>query len=246
MADVFRMATSRIITVFTDGSSLGNPGPGGWAWWRHDGCWTAGALPHTTNQQAELIAILMALKQVPKSMPLRIASDSQYGVNLASKWLVAWKKAGWRTAAGQQVANLSIVKHLDAAIMARVSPTEFVWVRGHSGVKGNEEADSAATAAAHAERYGRNIPTGPGWRDVAAPKSSASKRAGLSAGARRTSVPAPHNKNTAQRDKGRSPGTVRSDGALMGGRPEEGLAVMKCSACGATLHPLSLECRCTR
>lgn len=240
------MAPPPIVRVYTDGSSLGNPGPGGWAWWRHEACWAAGALPHTTNQQAELIAILMALKQVPTHLRLQVVSDSQYGVNLANKWLKGWKRAGWRTGSGQPVANLTIVKHIDAAMIARDYPPEFIWVRGHSGVAGNEQADSAATAAASAERTGRPTPPCPGWSSRPAPRRSPSptdSRRTRIASTKGKGAPATRN---ASRDRGKSPGTVRADGALSGARPEEGLAVMKCSSCGMTLHPLSLDCRCTR
>lgn len=235
--------SSHLVTVFTDGSSLGNPGPGGWAWWRHDGCWTAGSLPHTTNQQAELIALLMALKQVPKHLPLRVASDSQYAVNMANKWLKSWKKAGWRTVSGQPVANLNIVKHIDAALRARTMDAEILWVRGHNGLKGNEAADRAAVLAAHAEKSGKVIPKGPGWSSAPPPKQTRTI-----ADQRRTAIvsPAAARPKGTTRDKGRSPGVVRADGALGGARPEKGLSVMKCSSCGSTLHPLSLDCRCTR
>ena len=238
------MSPAPLVRVFTDGSSLGNPGAGGWAWWRHAECWAAGSLPHTTNQQAELVAILMALKQVPAAAALQVVSDSQYGVNMASKWIAGWKRAGWRTASGEPVANLKLVQHIDAAIRARPHPTEFLWVKGHSGVHGNEKADEAATAAAHAERSGRKIPTGPGWTNRPAPRA-AQPRTAQPQRTRRTRIITPTDTNTS-RDRGKSPGTVRSDGALLGARPEKGLSVMKCSACGATLHPLSLECRCTR
>lgn len=230
--------------MYTDGSSLGNPGPGGWAWWRHDECWAAGSLPHTTNQQAELVALLMALRQVPPDVPLRVLSDSQYAVNTATRWLEAWKRAGWRTAGGQQVANLTIVKHLDVAIAARSVRPTVMWVRGHSGVAGNEQADKAAVAAAYAERAGRAARGGPGWSASPARLSAAPprKRPAARTG---TGRPAEAGRKVT-RDRGKSPGTVRGDGAILGSRPETGLTVMKCSACGTTLHPLSLDCRCTR
>lgn len=236
------MAGRGLVTVFTDGSSLGNPGPGGWAWWRHQECWTAGSLPHTTNQQAELVALLMALRQVPKNLPLRIASDSQYAVNLATKWLAAWKRANWRTASGQPVANLNIVKHIDTAIRSRDTRPEFVWVRGHNGLEGNEAADRAAVLAAHAEKAGRSVPVGPGWRGVPAPAKPVQST-------RRTKLSSPGSPRSScgtSGDRGKSPGVIRADGALGGARPEKGLSVMKCSSCGSTLHPLSLDCRCTR
>jgi ribonuclease HI len=237
------MESAPLIRVYTDGSSLGNPGPGGWAWWRHERCWNAGSLPHTTNQQAELVAILMALKQVPAHARLQVVSDSRYGVNLAKRWLKEWKRAGWRTASGQPVANLGIVKHIDTAISARQYAPEFIWVRGHSGVAGNEHADRAAVAAAHAERSGRVVPTAPGWTPEAAPKRTPAESATRQF---RAKVSARVENRNASRDQGKSPGTVRPDGALLGARPEEGLSVMKCSSCGMTLHPLSLDCRCTR
>jgi len=233
---------SRLITVYTDGSSLGNPGPGGWSWWRHEECWAAGSLPHTTNQQAELVALLMALLHTPTNVSLKVISDSQYAVNLVSKWLPRWKRAGWRTASGEQVANLKIVQHLDKALHIRTIRPEFVWVRGHNGVAGNEHADRAAVAAAHAQKYGRKIPEGPGWNSAEPKRVAPAKTKSYTAqGKSQKNI-----HGSSSRDRGKSPGTVRGDGALLGARPEKGLSVMKCSSCGATLHPLSLQCMCTR
>ena len=230
------MTASKRIAIYTDGSSLGNPGPGGWSWWRHGNCWAAGSLPHTTNQQAELVAVLMALKTIPADVALKIVSDSQYTVNMLTKWLPGWKRAGWRTASGQPVANLKIVQHLDAALSKRLVVPQFEWVRGHTGVIGNEEADRAAVAAAYAEKSGRLARKGPGWSTRPAPAAPRTKQA-----------PPPAGKKTSRAtDRGKTPGSVRSDGALMGVRPTDGLSVMKCTSCGATVNPLSLDCRCTR
>lgn len=227
----------RAVQVFTDGSSLGNPGPGGWAWWRHEQCWAAGSLPHTTNQQAELVAILMALKHVPPHLPLDVVSDSQYGVNVVTKWLPTWRRNGWRTASRQPVQNLKLIQHLDTAIRARTIPASVRWVRGHNGVAGNERADRAAVAAAYAEKGGRVVQAGPGWVPGSKPKPKpiSQRRTG---GVSRT--------RPVRRDSGKTPALVQRDNAAMGVQPDTGLVVAKCSSCGATLHPLSLDCRCTR
>lgn len=231
------MTARQAVQVYTDGSSLGNPGPGGWAWWRHGDCWRAGGLPHTTNQQAELIAVLMALKQVPTNLPLDVVSDSQYAVNAVTKWIPQWRQAGWRTASGNPVQNLKLMQHLEQAMKARGITATVRWVRGHNGVLGNEHADRAAVAAAYAIRADRMIREGPGWTAKPAPKSTpapAPRRA------------TPKSKPAAGSDHGKTPGLVRPGASSMGIRPDQGLAVAKCPSCGGTINPVSLDCRCTR
>lgn len=151
------------IVVFTDGSCLTNPGPAGWGWWRDDDCWAGGPLAHGTNQQAELLALLAALTTVPLDLRLEVVSDSQYAINSATKWMAGWKRAGWVTASKKPVANLDIMQRLDAAIVARTAPWKATWVKGHSGVPGNEAADGVAGAAARAAQAGSLDLLGPGW-----------------------------------------------------------------------------------
>lgn len=149
--------------VYTDGAALTNPGRGGWAWWVSDNAWGSGSLPHATNQQAELLGILVALRCVPMDVELEIVSDSQYALDSVLKWIPGWKRKNWRTSQKTIVANLGIMLALDAAVQARQAPWSGRWVRGHTGVPGNEHADMAAGAAARkADNTGPGV-FGPGW-----------------------------------------------------------------------------------
>lgn len=138
----------------TDGACpFRNPGGAiGWAWVNHAGT-EASAGHHTgTNQVAELSAVLDAIVAHPGQEPLLIESDSQYAINCASKWVRGWKAKGWKTASGEPVKNLPLVKAIDAAITARSGAVQFRWVKGHAGNTHNERADRLAGLAARAAR----------------------------------------------------------------------------------------------
>lgn len=88
------------LTAAVDGSSLGNPGAAGWAWVVSDTCWDAGGWDHGTNNLGELNAILQLLIATREAgltdQPLHIQADSQYAINVVSKWMAGWKKRGGR------------------------------------------------------------------------------------------------------------------------------------------------------
>ncbi len=90
--------------VYTDGSSLGNPGPGGWAWAVPNGPYASGAEPRSTNQRMEVTAVIRALEA--NQGPVHVKSDSTYVVNcFRDRWWEGWKRRGWRNTAGKPVAN---------------------------------------------------------------------------------------------------------------------------------------------
>ena len=142
-----------VITVSTDGSCLRNPGGAiGWAWANHDGSSASGGHASGTNQIAELMAVLEAIRSHPGDQPLVIQADSQYAIKCASVWVAGWKRKGWRTAAGGPVQNLALIQSIEAAIAERPGPVTFVWVRGHQGDQFNERADELAGIAARGVR----------------------------------------------------------------------------------------------
>ena len=155
---------SERIVAATDGSSMGNPGPSGWAWYVDQQRWAAGGMENSTNQQAELFAVLALLRAVPKDVPLLVRTDSQYTLKSCTEWMRGWKARGWRKADGKPVMNLGLMKELDAALAARTAKTSFEWVRGHRGDFLNEAADSRCTAASRAVRSRKPVDSGPGWR----------------------------------------------------------------------------------
>lgn len=150
------------ITAAADGSALGNPGPAGWAWYVDDQCWAAGGWPHGTNNMGELMAVLDLLQQTAHlEEELRVLCDSQYAINVISKWTPGWKRRGWRKGDGKPVQNVELVKALDQAMQGR--RVRFEWVKGHAGHELNEAADVRARAAATAYQAGQQPETGPGF-----------------------------------------------------------------------------------
>ncbi|MDR1866569.1 MAG: ribonuclease HI [Bacteroidales bacterium] len=134
------------ITIYTDGSSLGNPGRGGYG-----AVLIAGAhrrelsqgYRHTTNNRMELTAVIVALEalKIPESHVV-VHTDSQYVVNSVEKgWVFAWEKKRF---AGKKNADLWI-RFLK---IYRKHHVRFVWVRGHAGNAENERCDYLAVTAA--------------------------------------------------------------------------------------------------
>jgi len=138
------------ITIHTDGSCLGNPGPGGWAAVLVcDGIRTelSGGYRLTTNNRMELMAVIEALSTLPGPSKLALHSDSQYFLHALTKgWLKNWKKNGWKTAAKKPVKNRDLWLLLDPLLATH--DINYCWVRGHSGNAENERCDILAKRAA--------------------------------------------------------------------------------------------------
>jgi ribonuclease HI len=145
-----------------DGSALGNPGPSGWAWYVDDECWASGGWAHGTNNMGELTAVLDLLQQTAGvDDELHVFCDSTYAINAMTKWMAGWKRRGWKKGDGKPVANVEIMKALDAAMQGR--RVVFEWVKGHAGHVLNEKADELANAAARAFQEGSEPEPGPGF-----------------------------------------------------------------------------------
>ncbi len=140
------------LTVYTDGSCLGNPGPGGWAWAVPGGPFASGADRRTTNQRMEITAVLEALRALlPDAGPagLAVVSDSTYVVNcFRDRWWEGWLKRGWTNSQRKPVANRDLWEPLLALALEAEVPVGFSWVKGHSGDRWNDLVDELATAAA--------------------------------------------------------------------------------------------------
>lgn len=140
------------IIIYTDGCCLSNPGgDGGWAYVRiEDGITHAhsGYLPETTNNIAELTAVIEALKSVEgKKRNITIHSDSQYVIKAFNDgWLKNWKKYGWVTSSGDAVKNIGLWTELD--VLSRKHNCTWVWVKGHANNRYNEMCDKMAGQAA--------------------------------------------------------------------------------------------------
>ena len=160
------METMQIIAA-ADGSSLGNPGPAGWAWFVDADTWRAGGWPRGTNNQGELMAVIDLLEATAHlDVELRILCDSQYVINCVTKWMPGWKRKGWKKADGKPVQNRDLLERIDAALPGR--KVEFEWVRGHAGHELNEAADTRARAVAEAFQRGAEPDAGPGLGAIGA------------------------------------------------------------------------------
>jgi len=139
--------------VFTDGSAVPNPGPGGWgAVWVEDGeiqGQRRGHDPDTTNNRMELRALIEAFQMLPEDAVTEVRTDSRLCVDTITKWAPGWERKGWKRKTGP-IKNLELVQELLALYRARPQCT-LTWIAAHSGNRWNEYADSLATAWMRAE-----------------------------------------------------------------------------------------------
>ena len=129
----------------TDGSCLGNPGPGGWgAWlrWGEHEKELFGGEALTTNNRMELTAVIEALSALKRPASVAIYTDSAYVKNGIGEWIRNWKARGWRTADNKPVKNVELWQRLDDQVQQH--QVSWHWVKGHSGDPGNERADALA------------------------------------------------------------------------------------------------------
>ena len=136
---------SASIEMYTDGACRGNPGPGRWGVLlkagRHEKTLHGGE-HDTTNNRMELTAAIEGLRALKRSSDVVLYTDSRYVMDGITSWLANWKARGWKTAAKKPVKNQDLWQALDAE-SARHN-IRWVWVKGHSGDDGNEEADRLA------------------------------------------------------------------------------------------------------
>ena len=138
-----------MIKIYTDGSCLGNPGNGGWAAIILDDkkkIQIKGSKKDTTNNQMELLAPIKALKKIPKGSNVQIFTDSKYVKSGITEWIHNWKKNGWKTANKQSVKNKDLWTELD--LLTNEFKIKWIWVKGHSTDKLNNEVDLIAREAA--------------------------------------------------------------------------------------------------
>lgn len=139
---------SDTVEVYTDGSCIGNPGPGGWAAifvLRDRRSNISGFEKQTTNNRMELKAAIEALKALPKKVKAVIYTDSTYVKNGITVWIANWKENNWKSAAGKPVKNQDLWQELSEVIQDR--ELEWSWVRGHAECLNNNNADFIARSA---------------------------------------------------------------------------------------------------
>ncbi len=151
---------SKIVTIHTDGSCLGNPGPGGWAAVLRYGDHRrelSGGFARTTNNRMEILGVVRALETLNETCSVDLHTDSQYVAKaITERWLANWQRNGWRTAAKKPVKNQDLWQML-APLLTRHT-VRFHWLKGHAGHPENERCDELARA--EASRPGQPPDTG--------------------------------------------------------------------------------------
>ena len=133
--------------LWTDGSASPNPGPGGYAVLEINDDEAKpvvlGREKDTTNIRMEGLAMVAGIKYAGGE-GCEIHSDSEFWINVLTKWAPSWAENGWKKKNGE-IQNLDIVQKLYQLYLDY--PVELIWVRGHNGTKMNELADEWANKA---------------------------------------------------------------------------------------------------
>lgn len=143
------------VTIYADGCSLDNPGPGGWAailCYKGVEKELVGGEAQSTNNRAEIMAATIGLLALKRPCAVTVVSDSQYVVKGMTEWVHGWRRKGWRNAAGEPVKN----KELWEGLIAAAAPHQVTWqwVKGHAGHHYNERCDKLAKIEAEAWKKG--------------------------------------------------------------------------------------------
>ena len=137
------------IEAATDGACSGNPGPGGWGgliiFDDKSELEIGGSEQNTTNNRMELTAAIKTLEKL-KTYRLKenfkLRTDSKYVIEVYTKWIINWKRNGWKTSSGKSVQNLDLWQKID---QLRINGLVMEYVKGHSGDKQNDRVDKIAT-----------------------------------------------------------------------------------------------------
>lgn len=138
------------IEIFTDGSCLGNPGPGGYAailrYGQHEKILAAG-FRLTTNNRMELLAAISALEALRQPCDVSLTTDSQYVRKGITEWIHSWQKKNWLTANKKPVKNSDLWQRLLTA--SQPHQIQWHWIKAHDGHLENERCDQLAKQAAN-------------------------------------------------------------------------------------------------
>lgn len=143
-----RGACVKKVDLFTDGACSGNPGPGGWGallrYGAHEKELSGGA-GATTNNRMELQAVIEGLRMLKNPCAVTIHTDSRYVMDGVTKYMVNWKRNGWKTADKKPVKNIDLWEQLDSELASH--SVKWIWVKGHAGHPENERVDELARMA---------------------------------------------------------------------------------------------------
>jgi ribonuclease HI len=138
-----------LIEVYTDGSCLGNPGKGGWAFLvNNEGVISSrsGYSIKATNNQMELTAAIKAIEFLVNHKEMSIYTDSNYLKNGITLWVTNWKKNNWKTASKNPVKNKELWERLDQ--LNYLKKIKWKWIKAHDTNKLNNEVDLLARQSA--------------------------------------------------------------------------------------------------
>ena len=135
------------VTVYTDGSSLGNPGPGGYGailmYNGHEKI-VEGGEAHTTNNRMELRGVIEALKALKEPCEVALYSDSKYVIDCITQgWVYNWRDNNWRKADKSEALNIDLWQ--ETLSLLQVHQVKFFWVKGHADNEYNNRCDKIAT-----------------------------------------------------------------------------------------------------
>lgn len=133
------------VTIYTDGSSLGNPGAGGWAAlliYNQQKKTISGNAQNATNNQMELTAAIQGLKTLKEPCIVKLHTDSQYLRQGITSWIHNWKRNNWRSSAKTAVKNVELWQKLDK--LNKYHQVSWYWVKAHNGHEFNELVDKLA------------------------------------------------------------------------------------------------------
>ncbi|WP_072681445.1 ribonuclease HI [Arcobacter sp. LA11] len=137
------------INLYSDGSSLGNPGPGGWGTileYKGKEKELSGPEENTTNNKMELRGVIEGLKALKEPCIVNITSDSTYVVKGINEWLNSWIKNNWKTSTKKPVKNVELwQEYVEVSKKHKINAT---WVKGHAGHTHNERCDILARTEA--------------------------------------------------------------------------------------------------
>ncbi|MGC9422132.1 MULTISPECIES: ribonuclease HI [unclassified Vibrio] len=137
------------VEIFTDGSCLGNPGPGGYGIvlrYKQVEKTLSNGYRLTTNNRMEMLAAVVALQTLKEPCEVILTTDSQYVRQGITQWIHNWKQRGWKTADKKPVKNADLWQKLDQETARH--HVEWRWVKGHAGHRENEICDELARTAA--------------------------------------------------------------------------------------------------
>ena len=148
----------QIYRIFTDGSAIGNPGPGGWGVVVIQGKerWEkSGTHPWTTISEMELVAAVEALRSVEGRARIELHSDSEYLIYGMRAFVSRWQRQGWRNRRGTKLQHRDLwaeLIELNTSLLIR-----WKWIKGHSGHRDQSRADELAYEAAHFLRVQQKV-----------------------------------------------------------------------------------------